>query len=209
MAPTAEGESRWWLNSAEAAREEAPGSFFIPPAEKRRNLAPGDRVKLLFAFDPPAAGFHVERMWVEVEHGEGGRYRGRLLNEPSYLKGLACGDTVEFGPEHVAAYAWDPEELGYDPAAKAWVPRAAVAVGSERPPRVTMRPPELRAAGGDSGWILWSGDERREDVTNAERFCWSELGWLTDLFPELESVFRAGGGDWQWDAAADEYTPTG
>ena len=205
MAPTAEGEPRWWLNSAEAVHEEAPGSFFIPPAEKRRNLHPGDEVKLLFAFDPPVRDFNVERMWVEVEHAEDGRYRGRLRNNPSYLKGLTYGDTVEFGPEHVAAYAWDAEELGYDPADKAWAPRAATVAGSERPPRVSMRPPELRAAEGDSGWLLWKGDERREDVTNPERFCWSELGWLTDLFPELESVFRAAGGEWEWNSEASEY----
>src|SRR5688500_17138530 len=89
MATEGKAEPRWWLDSAEALNEAAPGSFFIPPAEKRHNLQIGDDVKLLFAFDPPSGGYNVERMWVEVEHVDAGRYRGRLRNRPDYLKGLS------------------------------------------------------------------------------------------------------------------------
>jgi hypothetical protein len=195
---------RWWLDSAEAVNAEAPGSFFIPPVERRRNLQPGDQVKLLFRFDPPVEGYNVERMWVEVESVAAGEYRGRLRSDPSYMSALSYGDPVDFGPEHVAAYAWDPDELGYLATEQAWVPNTVVP-GSEHPRRVTMRPPELRAGEKDSGWLLWSGDESQDEVTNVELFRWSELGWLTDLFPELEGVFRSDGREWEWNPGTGVY----
>jgi hypothetical protein len=200
-----EGGGPWWLDDVEALNREAPESFFIPPAAKRRSLKAGDRVKLIFRFVPAVRGIDGERMWVAVTAVDAGRYEGRLENQPEYLTSLAYGAEIGFGPEHVAAYEWTPEELGYDPELGAWVRRESSVPHGERPTRASMRPADLRAAEGDSGWILGRGDESGREYTSEKVFGWAALGWLTDLFPELEPVFQAGEGDWRWDDAAGDY----
>lgn len=198
-------QERWWLDDAEAAHAAAPGSFFIPPEEKRRSLSVGDHVKLLFRFAPGGDGYHVERMWVEVSSAGQGRYTGKLLNQPRYMTSLRDGIDVEFGPEHVAGYEWSEGELGYDPAAWAWARQEFCAQPGERPLRVTMRPPQLRAGQEDSGWLAARGDEGPSEVTDERMFQWTSLGWLTDLVPQLADVFRAGDGDWRWSDATRGY----
>lgn len=195
----------WHLDNAEARNEAAPDSFFIPPRERRESLKIGDHVKLLFE-GPTRSGDKIcERMWVEVTSVTASGYAGELLNEPSEIPSIRAGERVVFGPEHVAAYAWPPEELGYDPDALAWVRTESSVPGGARPTRVSMRPADLRARQRDSGWILGRGDETASERADAEMFRWIDLGWLTDLFPELEQVFRAGEGDWHWDANAGSY----
>ena len=68
-----------------------------------------------------------------------------------------------------------------------------------------MRPPESLADDGDSGWTLGRGDETGPELSDEETFRWVDLGWLTDLFPDLEPVFRAGAGDWLWDESMQQY----
>jgi hypothetical protein len=150
-----------------------------------------------------------ERMWVDVTAATEGRYEGTLLNEPRHMTSIAAGARVVFGPEHVAAYEWSADELGYDPGLTAWARREAAVPGGERPARVSLRPLELRAPDGDSGWILGRGDEQGGEHTDETIFGWSQLGWLTDLYPELEPVFRANEGDWRWDEEAQKYVRAG
>jgi hypothetical protein len=71
-----------------------------------------------------------------------------------------------------------------------------------------MRPADLRADENDSGWFLWNGDEP-QDAVLSDAFHWLSLGWLTDIFPPLEPVLRAGDGDWRWDETAQEYRRAG
>src|SRR5688572_15775748 len=81
--------SDWWLQDAEALHAEHPRSFFIPPAERRRALAPGELVRLGFEYGPHAdrrGEGHIERMWVQVlEQAGGERLHGRLRNNPARL----------------------------------------------------------------------------------------------------------------------------
>jgi hypothetical protein len=49
------------------------------------------------------------------------------------------------------------------------------------------------------------GDESREQVSDEAVFGWTDLGWLTDLYPELEPVFRAGVGTWRWSEVENAY----
>lgn len=196
----------WWLDDAERLNEESPDSFFIPPREKRHSLQVGDSVKLVFRLSPSVEGPGAERMWVEVTSVEDAGYRGLLLNAPAHIRSLAPGDAVTFGPQHVAAYAWSPEELGYDPELAAWVRIESSVPRGSRPALVTMRqPPDTRDPEWDSGWTLGRGDETGEELSDESVFRWIELGWLTDLHPELEAVFRAGEGFWRWDADASAY----
>jgi hypothetical protein len=191
----------WWLDDAEAKNAESPSSFFIPPAVKRNSLVPGDKVKLLFAFEPTPEGRNGERMWVEVTSVRGDTYVGRLLNQPQHIETLTPGSEIEFAPHHVAGYDWDPAELGYDASQHAWVSKDVVR-GMDRPLLVTMRPPENISDESDSGWTVGNGDEPDAGPTHFE---WSAVGWLTDRFPELELVFRAGGGSWRWDSQQGQY----
>ena len=195
----------WRLKDAEARSEAAPDSFFIPPRAKRESLRVGDRVKLLFEGTTNDGDEVVERMWVEVVSVRSGTYDGELANKPSEIRSIRVGERVAFGPEHVAAYLWTAEELGYDAGGFAWVRTELSVPGAEHPARVSMRPANLRSVDGDSGWILGRGDETASEYTDGEVFRWIDLGWLADLFPELEPVFRAGDGDWRWDPTAKAY----
>jgi Uncharacterized protein conserved in bacteria (DUF2314) len=176
--------------------------------QKREALRIGDRVKLLFAGQTGAGGEVVERMWVEVTSVSTANYEGRLLNEPSEITSVQHGDLVRFAPKHVAGFLYTPEELGYDPSELAWVRTESSVPKGERPAQVSMRPTDLRATGGDSGWILGRGDESPGELTDSEVFRWMDLGWLTDLFPELEPVFRTSEGVWRWDVGARTYMRT-
>lgn len=88
-------------------------SFEVPPPEHTVNLSAGAMVKLIFSSEKKTeGGCDGERMWVEVDGrstiGGAVRYRGTLANHPAILTGLKFGDTVEFGPEHVADIVFHP-----------------------------------------------------------------------------------------------------
>jgi hypothetical protein len=74
--------STWRLGDTERYQQRAPDSFFIPPAAERRNLKPGDVVKLIFEFDELINGQDGERMWVQVTDIMPAGYRGTLLSQP-------------------------------------------------------------------------------------------------------------------------------
>jgi hypothetical protein len=192
---------RWWLEDAEAKHAAAPASFFIPPAAKRNSLIPGDVVKLLFAFEPTPEGWNGERMWVEVTSSRDGTYVGTLLNTPQYIGPLRPGSVIEFESRHVAAYDWPPDELGYDVSKHAWVSKKILGEDA-RPLRAKMRPLDEITEDSDSGWIIGSGEEPDGGPAH---FAWSPIGWLTDRFPELDVVLRAGDGDWRWSPREARY----
>ena len=99
----------WTLVSAEERHASSPDSFEIPPRAERESLAPGSGVKLLFDIEvrehDRVRDRGVERLWVIVKaRAESRRYIGVLdstpvLNTPN----LRSGDTLHFGPEHIAA----------------------------------------------------------------------------------------------------------
>lgn len=89
--------SGWRLADVEERAREAPNSFRIPSRQERETLQPGDAAKLIFT----TAG-DGERMWVLVKLATDGHYVGSLENRPVVIEGLAPGDAIGFGPEHVA-----------------------------------------------------------------------------------------------------------
>ena len=159
------------LDDAEQLAAEAPRSFFIPPAEVRRGLKPGDVVKLIFRLERDDGEAGVERMWVEVV--ETGPYVGTLANEPRLGGVVAYGDRVEFGPEHVCAYAY--EDLGYDPTGPCFV---------SPPVHRDDVAPELLHVDPEGRWFAITGPDRPDHT-------WT-LGYLTDRFPETEAALREG-----------------
>lgn len=91
------------LDNAEEINAQSPESFPIPPREMREALAAGDYAKVIFRGTSADGGAQVERMWVEVRSYGNRDYVGTLANDPFDLAGLAHGDEIRFGPEHVIA----------------------------------------------------------------------------------------------------------
>lgn len=197
----------WYLDNVEDRAREAPRTFFIPPEQRRHNLQEGDTVKLVFMLNHPSGDQpEAERMWVDVISADGTSYTGSLLNTPHTIRDLKPGDKVAFGPEHVAAVAVNEAEIGYAVQQRALVSRR-LAAKDVRPGLLSRdEPVEER----DSGWTLMLGDEPQSFYEEAENFGMTDLGFLTDKFPELERVFREGspGDQWRWDEQAGEYRRT-
>ena len=96
----------WRLEDGEALHRQAPDTFWIPAAEGRARLHPGDLVKLVFriALDNSERPFSVERMWVIVRERVGNQYLGILDNNPYALEEndeLWSGVEIAFSPRHI------------------------------------------------------------------------------------------------------------
>ena len=104
----------WELISAEDSNAAHPDTFQIPTREKRESLAPGDAAKLLFDIETREGGRvvdrGVDRMWVIVKARTESGYIGVLDSDPGAAENLRLreGDSVTFGPEHIADIATPP-----------------------------------------------------------------------------------------------------
>jgi hypothetical protein len=96
-------EGVWYsLEDGEEYNRRNPDTFPIPQDEARKNLQPGEIVKLMFAIR--AGGVEqVERMWVVVQRHEGDEYVGELDNQPTSTDLMRPGLTVRFRPRHIIA----------------------------------------------------------------------------------------------------------
>jgi hypothetical protein len=197
-------EPSWYLEDAEERARVAPDSFFIPPRAVRHNLDVGDVVKLLFFIrDPEPGGLEAERMWVDVKSAAEGIFVGELLNSPSVIGDLRPGDRVVFEPKHVAAIAVSEAEVGYRVDDRAIISRR-LAASAFRPGRLRR---DEATHENDSGWVALIGSEQPEDFHDASLWAATQLGFLTDRFPELEPVFREGqpGETWEWEEVEGRY----
>jgi len=106
----------WTLISAEERHAASPDAFEIPPRDARETLSAGSGVKLLFDIEVRGGSRvldrGVERMWVLVKgRTAGGTYVGILDSEPVLrAPTLLSGDTVHFGPEHIAGIDSPPRD---------------------------------------------------------------------------------------------------
>lgn len=92
---------RTWIISNGEERASESANFHIPERGEREAVKVGDHVKLRFVKKDVGIGPQGERMWVEVTRIKGKRFYGTVANDPVVIEGLAFGDEVEFGPEHV------------------------------------------------------------------------------------------------------------
>lgn len=155
-------------------------------------------MKLLFMLEPPdeTGVEQVERMWVEVKSASGGRYTGRLMNEPVTAHELRSGADVEFGPEHVAAFLYDQAEIGYDLDGMVFV-SVRVLERRTRPAELYYEKPTDRR---DSGWQAFAGDETQEFLNDPDHCRGIPIGWFADRHPEIEAALRdPRPGWWVWD----------
>lgn len=103
----------WQLDSALARFRSRDEVYWLPEADDRESIAPGDFAQLIFAIEASdttgAAEVHRERMWVEVDQvrGEGAERRctGTLANDPHVPGTTWAGMRVWFRPEHVVDIA--------------------------------------------------------------------------------------------------------
>jgi hypothetical protein len=96
----------WQLDDGEERHRESPDTFYLPPAETRATLQPGQIVKLIFRIDledeKGVRTQEVERMWVVVDEPlKDGMYAGTLDNDPQCTEGIKSGMKVVFEPRHV------------------------------------------------------------------------------------------------------------
>jgi uncharacterized protein YegJ (DUF2314 family) len=109
-------DNGWVLASAEERAAAAPNTFLIPPRTMRESLSPGDGAKLLFDIETREGGRiidrGVDRMWVVVKSRNAEGYFGVLDNDPGAAENLTLrqGDSVFFGPEHVADIGQPPRD---------------------------------------------------------------------------------------------------
>lgn len=115
VGPSIEADG-WSLVSAEHRQAAHPQTFEIPSRSDRESLVPGMAAKLLFDIETKDGGRvidrGVDRMWVIIRTVENGRYAGTLDNDPGEAEHLNLreGDTIVFGPEHVAAIDHPPRD---------------------------------------------------------------------------------------------------
>jgi hypothetical protein len=181
MAPT------WELEDVELAAQGSP-SFFVPKKDERFSLKAGAVVRLHFVLlDPAPDAPRAERMWVEVESVIGfGRYRGYLTNRPQSIEGLAQGDLIEFGAEHVARTLIDRD----DPRWYANAERNALVSEKVFEDCCRWLYRETPDRDEDSGWRLFSGRESEQDVSDASMIRICNVSWLCDYDPSLAPILR-------------------
>jgi hypothetical protein len=141
-------------------------------------------------------------MWVEVESASGGRYAGRLANDPVTAHELSTGAEVEFGPEHVSAFLIDRSEFGYDPDRIVFV-SSRVLERRARPVELYYETPTDRR---DSGWQAFAGDETQEFLNDPAHCSGIEIGWFAERHPEIEAALRdPKPGWWIWEDEEGAY----
>ncbi len=191
------------LENAEQIHRENPRTFSIPRSDQRRNLQPGQLVKLIFLIDRPADGEpNAERMWVEVIEVRGSRYVGRLDNEPGYISNLKLGTVLEFGPEHVAAiYASSQgNELPYG---KTVLVSRRIVSDHAWPQRVIRGQPLDETS---SGWLIMTENEQENGSSDPEGFIVYPVDDILRQFRVLDSVLdEPVGTAWRWNVEEAEY----
>ena len=193
----------WYLGNAEEQHAANPHGFFIPTAERRHALEPGELVRLQFRRPEWAEGEPSgERMYVEIDRRDGGEYVANLTNQPVYIQDIKLGDEVRFGPEHVIEVddpAWYPY-VGK----KAITNQRLLDDDALQPGYVIHEPPDREE---DSGWQLFAGDEEPGELDDAKNFLLPDVSWLMERYPKFaELVFsEPGDGGWFRDPESGRY----
>jgi len=87
---------RWHLHSGVELNRAYPQSFWIPSADERELVRPGDVVKLTFEADE-----FCERMWVTVKKRRRRTLVGTLSSVPIGIPRLGHGDRIKFMVDHI------------------------------------------------------------------------------------------------------------
>lgn len=186
------------LGDGEAMNAEHPRSFFIPSAEERAGLSPGDVVKLLFLPDGGDAEMGGERMWVEVTEVTDVGWIGRLDNDPVVIEGIRAGDPVAFAAQHVISI-WDDTPHPLEGTTVFVTER----LFADDDPPVAWLEFDPDDAGKESsqdrvrsGWMLFSDDEPEPLEADDVRVC--DSIWVLERWPEIATSVAAHDGSAAW-----------
>lgn len=189
------------IEDAEEKHREAPRTFSIPRSDEREQLQPGALVKLHFHLAEKVPGApEAERMWVEVlERLPDRRYRGKLTNQPFFLKDVARDDVLEFSSKQITAVYSDPET-------NPWIDESlflncdSAIINSDGWPEFAYREEPINER--DSGWRVFASEEQQQSVKLTQM----QLAELLEAFPVLDSIFgEPVGSRWSWDNEELEY----
>ena len=87
------------------SNREHPDSFWVPSADEKAELRPGDLVKLMWLVKRDAG----ERMWVRVTHRDGSRLVGSLENWPLFVR-MDPGEKIKFHVDDIMDYMLEDED---------------------------------------------------------------------------------------------------
>lgn len=96
------------IDSGLDRHREHPDSFWVPSANEKAELRPGDQVKLMWSVKRMKAS--GERMWVMITHRDGDRLKGTLENWAMFVH-LDPGETVKFHIDDIIDYVEDDEAV--------------------------------------------------------------------------------------------------
>lgn len=150
-------------------------TFYKPSPEVLAKVAVGEVVKLIFRGEGDGAdNVHVERMWVivDVVH-PGGRFEGRLDNDPYNIRGLQAGDPVSFEARHIIDTAHqDPHDFTAKYVKRAFITHRILRDGQPICFLYREAPDDEQ----DSGWRFTAGDETDEYMDDASNMSYVSLG---------------------------------
>lgn len=179
--------SSWRLVNADVIAAENKYTFYKPSREVIAKVVAGEVVKLIFQFDSddhdaPAA----ERMWVLVDEVKGeGQFKGRLNNEPMYIKDIKLDDPVDFDASHIINTEHDDDNNIVERYIKRCFVTKRVLNEGQRVGYLYREEPEEER---DSGWRITSNTESGEYMDDADNLAYVSLGAVLsrdDSFIEL------------------------
>lgn len=150
-------------------------TFYMPSPEVLAKVSAGEVVKLIFrGVGDGDDSVHVERMWVivDVVH-PGGRFEGRLDNDPFNICGLLAGDRVSFEARHIIQTEHpDPHNFTAKFVKRAFVTNRILLDGQ----LVRFLYREAPDDEDDSGWRFTAGDETDEYMADLDNLSYVSLG---------------------------------
>jgi hypothetical protein len=165
----------WFLTDADELAARHKYTFYKSPRDIIEKVSVGEVVKLIFQFesdDPEAPS--AERMWVLVDEiGQDGKFKGRLNNEPRYIKDLKLDDPIDFSACHIINTEHDDDENLVERYIKrCFVTNRVLKDGVRAGCLYREEPGEEK----DSGWRITANDESDEYMDDSKNCAYVSLG---------------------------------
>jgi hypothetical protein len=165
----------WKLENADEVVAAHKYTFFKSPRETIALVRPGELVKLIFTFDSedPEAP-RAERMWVIVDKIDaGGRFIGRLDNEPDWIKDLKLGDEVAFDARHIINTEHDSDDNIVERYIKRCYVTQRILKDGAKVGHLYREEPDNEK---DSGWRFTANDETDEYMDDSKNVAFVSVG---------------------------------
>lgn len=200
----------WRLVDAAALAAQAKYTFFRPSATVLEQLAPGQRVKLIFALETEISDYpEDEKLWVSITERSGQSFTGQLQDEPFYIDNLEAGQTISFESRHIVDT--DPPDPAGNPLApfahRCLVSRAVLEGGS--PVALLYREKsrgEFKKGIEDSGWRILAADDSPADLDRPDGSSFIALGVLLNREEHLLPLLDAPAGSaYRWNEQSQRF----